>query len=382
MGVASDCIAAWRAASTGVVAKTAQTREKYWKHWARYASVCGVDPFLQDVPPIEQDIIVTAFAARVRTGHYGRGLPITVSGVTSALAAISKTIKLAGQQSPIYRGDQKYTLAIERMVEGFRREDPPSTPQLAVPVTVPHNCYSAGLLSQDPQILASGCLATIAFYFLLRVGEYTQPKWVIRNGKKIRATRTVQFEVGHIGFFKNGKILPRSSPLTTLLTSDSATLKITNQKNGRMGETVHQRATNKVGCPVQALARRVHHILSNGGTTKNLIGDYFANDKWASVTSKDMISLVRASVKALKLHENGIDADLVGSHSLRAGGAMAMKLHKHPDTTIKKMGRWSSLTFLQYIHTQIAHLSDTISKDMSIPLPFLNIASIEGHTSA
>ena len=119
MGVASDCLAAWRAASTGVVAKTAQTRAKYWKYWSKYASICGVDPFLQDTTPIERDIVVTAFAARVRTGYYGRGLPITVSGVTSALAAISKTIELAGQQSPIYRGDQKYTLVIERMVEGF-----------------------------------------------------------------------------------------------------------------------------------------------------------------------------------------------------------------------------------------------------------------------
>ena len=56
---------------------------------------------------------------------------------------------------------------------------------------------------------------------------------------------------------------------------------------------------------------------------------------------------------------------------------MALKLHGENDTTIKKMGRWTSLTFLEYIHNQIAHLSTDLSKKMSMPLPFLNIAAIE-----
>ena len=49
-----------------------------------------------------------------------------------------------------------------------------------------------------------------------------------------------------------------------------------------------------------------------------------------------MRSGVRNSVKELGLHKNGIDADLVGVHSLQAGGAMAMKLAGETDTTIKK----------------------------------------------
>ena len=90
-----------------------------------------------------------------------------------------------------------------------------------------------------------------------------------------------------------------------------------------------------------------------------------------------MIAAIRTAVRDLKLQTHGIDPDLVGVHSLRAGGAMAMKLTNHSDTTIMKMGRWSGLTFLQYIHEQIAHLSKDISRDMDQTLPFLNIASIE-----
>ena len=95
------------------------------------------------------------------------------------------------------------------------------------------------------------------------------------------------------------------------------------------------------------------------------------------VDSKHMITCVRKMVTSLQLHKQGIDPDLVGTHSLRAGGVMALKLHGYDDTTIMKMGRWTSLTFLQYIHNQIAHLAKDISKKMSIPLPFVNIAAIE-----
>ena len=70
-----------------------------------------------------------------------------------------------------------------------------------------------------------------------------------------------------------------------------------------------------------------------------------------------MISVVCTATKHLKLHQQGIYPELVGSHSLRAGGATALKLHGYDDTTIKKSGRWTSLTFLQYIHNQISHLS-------------------------
>ena len=56
---------------------------------------------------------------------------------------------------------------------------------------------------------------------------------------------------------------------------------------------------------------------------------------------------------------------------------MALKLHGFDDTTIMKMGRWTSLTFLVYIHNQIAHLGKDISKKMSEELPFVNIACID-----
>ena len=293
-----------------------------------------------------------------------------------ALVAISKTIELAGKPSLLYRAKNRYQLHAKQVVKGFRQLDPPTVPQLAVPVTVPRDAYLSKISSRDPILQQLGCLILVAFYFLLRVGEYTKPRYVVRNGKKIPATRTKQFVVENVGFSKDGTVIPRTSPLDILLTADLAVLKISNQKNGRMGQTITQHSTGGNACPVAALAHIVHDILSQGGSNDSLLCSVYTGSTWEDLESTHIIKMVRNTARKLKLHEQAIDPDLVGAHSLRSGGAMALKLHGYDDTTIMKMGRWTLLTFLQYIHNQIAHLSKDISSKMSIPLPFMNVAAI------
>ena len=53
---------------------------------------------------------------------------------------------------------------------------------------------------------------------------------------------------------------------------------------------------------------------------------------------------------------------------------MAMHLNGIDPNTIKKMGRWFSDKFLMYIHKQIAAFSNNVSKQMSNPITFHNIA--------
>ena len=262
----------------------------------------------------------------------------------------------------------------------MRRRDPPAVPQLAIPVAVPKQILKTALALNEPLALAIGDLSIIAFFFLLRIGEYTRPPIDPKTKKpKTNAKRTVQFHVGDIGFFKNGHILPRQSALDVLLTADEVTLKITNQKNGTMGQVIHQQATgDPTDCPVQAVARRVHHILSNGGSSHNCICDYFdMKNGWHDVHPAQIRAALNHAVIDLDLKSQGIDISLISLHSFRAGGAMALKLNGHSDTTIMKFGRWKSLTFLQYIHNQIAHISAGVSKSMSTELKFTNIAAIE-----
>jgi hypothetical protein len=372
-------MSAWSAINNGVVDAATKTRQKYWTHWSNYTKSFGQNPLLDGLSDMHKLVIITAFAARVRTGHFGRGDQVRVSSIAEALSAVAKTMQLAGKPSPIHETEGIYKIPVARLVEGYRREDPPSVPQLAIPIDVPETMQAQGYSTKCPKERAIGDLSVIAFFYLLRVGEYTKPRFTTSNGIKKRATRTVQFRVCDVGFFHNGTILPRKSPLKTLLTATSCTLKITNQKNGRMGQTVHHHATKHNSCPVKALAHRIHHILSHKGTANNLLCDVWnkTSKTWDQITNRDMTQGLRKAIQHLNLHNKGIDADLVGPHSFRAGGAMALKLNGADDTTIMKMGRWSGLTFLQYIHNQIAHISTGLSDRMNTKLEFHNIAAIE-----
>ena len=99
-----DCLYVWESTSSVVTANTNADRQKYWLHWEKYASTAQINPFLDpSVPPLEHYIVAGEFSARVRTGKYGRGNQIKVSGVSDALTAISKTIELAGKPIELYR---------------------------------------------------------------------------------------------------------------------------------------------------------------------------------------------------------------------------------------------------------------------------------------
>ena len=102
-----------------------------------------------------------------------------------------------------------------------------------------------------------------------------------------------------------------------------------------------------------------------------------SKDTFVPVTPTDIITVIQFSVSDLKLRHSGINPYLVGVHSLKAGGGMYLKLHGASDTTIMKMGRWSSLTFIMYIHDKIGHISKGLIQKMSRPIAFLNIAAIK-----
>jgi hypothetical protein len=69
----------------------------------------------------------------------------------------------------------------------------------------------------------------------------------------------------------------------------------------------------------------------------------------------------------------GYTLDRISSHSLRAGGAMAMKLSGASNSTIMRVGRWSSLTYLTYIHLQISALTAGLSKLMATQVRLQNV---------
>ena len=138
--------------------------------------------------------------------------------------------------NPIYAEgtDKRYFTALERQIQSYKNKDPPSKPQYAVPITL-----TEWLLQNDwratrasPKRATTATLIKVAFYYLLRVGEYTKPT------KK--HTRTVPFRTGDVTFRDTkGHIIPNSASIMALLKASEATIKIDNQKNGVRAQTIH-----------------------------------------------------------------------------------------------------------------------------------------------
>jgi hypothetical protein len=96
-------------------------------------------------------------------------------------------------------------------------------------------------------------LVIIAFFYLLRVGEYTTPH-------STRTKRTIPLRDCDIRLWYRGKNIPHSAGLRALIQADSATICIAHAKNGTKGAVVHHKAIGGLICPVVAMARRVANI--------------------------------------------------------------------------------------------------------------------------
>ena len=212
-------------------------------------------------------------------------------------------------------------------------------------------------------------IAIIAFYYLLRVGEYT---YTPTSTKKL----TQAFRLQDVTLWDKHTILDHNLPIAALLIRcTAATLRISNQKNGKRNQAIHHFTTNTDTCPIKALIRRVKHITAHTSVPTAIISTYFEHPTHQGkvMRATEINSALKAAVLQLDMKKHGFEAAQISSHSLRAGGAMAMHLHNTPTHTIRKMGRWSSDTFLDYIHEQIAVFSAGLSTAMGKNIFFHNI---------
>jgi hypothetical protein len=105
--------------------------------------------------------------------------------------------------------------------------------------------------------------------------------------------------------------------------------------------------------------------------TINLV--YTASGQTFCVSNHNIGIAVQWGAASDSLISGGYTLDCILSHSLRAGGAMAMKLSGASDSTIMRVGQWSSLTYLTYIHSQIGALTARVALKMSKAFIFQNV---------
>ena len=174
----------------GRVAAFTKNWQTHWKHWTAYVRPLGLDPYLQGVRYTTKVHVLTGFAAQVRHGYFGRGRRVAAGTVVGALTAVGQEIALARGNNPTkVAGSDKLLPRLAQIYDGWRKEDPPTTKQLPMEADIPEllaeRCRVASASTLDQAI---GDLVLIAFYYLLRVCEYTV------KGSQNETKQTVQFK--------------------------------------------------------------------------------------------------------------------------------------------------------------------------------------------
>ena len=365
--VERDSNAAWTTIANATVDD--DTRRKHFADWTRYAHECRIDPWLRTHTKASKQFYLLAFAARFRTGIFGNAVQVGAQSVEKALRHVAQTLVLAGYPDPRRSyGSKDLDLPFSRLLSGYKTADPAPLPKLALPVRTIEAAARHWDSPQSNRLRAASDLVITAFFFLLRVGEYTMPK-------PRTITRTVQFRVQDVTFRRaDGTVIPQTAPLIQLLAADSATLHIDNQKNGQRGATIlHTACQSPWFCPIKALARRVTSILAYGGVGPETPLSFV--QPGIHVTSRDVATLIKEGATATNLVAQGYDLKRINTHSLRASGAMALKLQGVDDSLIMKIGRWTGLTFLTYIHSQIGALNVGLADRMATRVHFINVGA-------
>ena len=268
------------------------------------------------------------------------------------------------------------------MLDGWEKFDPPTRKMLPVEADVPEFLADLGRMEDATELDRTiGDLAIIAFYYLLRIGEYTCK--ATRNETK----QTVQFKYEDITFFKRTskgdlRCLPRDAPDHLIDTADGATLKLDNQKNGWKGVCVFQECNGEIySCPVRALGRRYIHLRKHCSQTREVLSSYWETDNICrSVTAEHMSKALKIAAGMLQYpSKKGIPIQRINTHSLRSGGANALALSGYSDTQIQKMGRWRGTTFREYIREELACFAKGMSRRMKRKFNFVNIAGNAFH---
>ena len=272
-------------------------------------------------------------------------------------------------------GSKELVPRLGQTLDGWRKTDGLVMKKLPVEVDVPNYLVKVGLAAGSTDFTKGvGDLVMIAFYYLLRVGEYTVKS--TRNSSK----RTVQFRGQDVTFFKekDGKLvqLDRGASEEEILTADSATLKLDNQKNGWQGVCVnHWTNGDSYFCPVRALWRRIVHLRRFGGSAWESLNlsAVFVRGKKVEVSDKDIRVAIKLAAAELDYPSRGIPVDRVDTHSLRCGGANALSLAGYSDRHIQKLGRWRGETFKEYVKEQLSNFSAGMSKSMKKMFGFVNV---------
>ena len=232
--------------------------------------------------------------------------------------------------------------------------------------------------SKCPKAIAIAELVEVAIFFAMRSCEYSK---TCSNGE---SKRTKILCVRNFTFFFGNITLSHTDPRLPLATF--VLIEFEFQKNSERNEKVGMHRSNSELCPVQAalrLTNRIRLIPGDDNPSDRPVNLYLDNSGKRRFISSQMIrTKLRSAVAAMGVKRLGFNAEDIGCHSIRSGGAMAMKLAKVSSYTIMIVGRLKSTAFLAYIRKQVAEFSMDISSLMVTHGDFFTTPNIPINTQS
>ena len=182
----------------------------------------------------------------------------------------------------------------------------------------------------------------IAFFFLLRPGEYTDSK-----------SETTPFTLGDVQLAIGcRRLCLATSPDAVLDQARSVSLTFTTQKNGVENEVIRMGLSgDPYLCCVKAVKRRVCHLRAHNAPLDTPLARVYTGveSRTQSVTPALITKTLRQAVAYMGA-DLGFLASEVSARSLRAAGAMALLVSNVDPDIIQIIGRWRSDEMFRYLH--------------------------------
>jgi hypothetical protein len=203
------------------------------------------------------------------------------------------------------------------------------------------------LSSPTSHLAAVADLLIIAYFFLLRPGEYCYQR-----------EANTPFRLQDVSFrTPAGTYNAAVVDLALLDSVQLSHLRFTNQKNGDRDQDIsHGLTTDPIFCPTKALIRRIHHLRYHQAPADTPLHTVYHPDGsvtalGASVFTNHLKDSLRTKVGNSTLGQqlNLLLKDIT-ARALRAGGCMALYRSNLGELRLRQFGRWRSESMWHYLH--------------------------------
>lgn len=228
------------------------------------------------------------------------------------------------------------------MLACWKKQDPPANRVKPIPIQVIRRIavIAANLPPDAHTLRAVADMIIIAFFYLLRPGEYTDSP-----------SESTPFTFADIQLFVGPLRLDlKTSTEAQLLAASAASLTFTTQKNGVENEVIKLgHSGDPFLCPTLAVVRRILHLRTAGAPGHAPLGRVFTPSGIQRVTPTLITKTLRDAVTYIGADLGFLPSE-VSARSLRAAGATALLVANVDPDVIRLLGRWRSDEMLRYLH--------------------------------